>query len=603
MGTKKLCGRLSVWLFVLSLLLVFTGMPALAQWTTQTIPLNPGWNAVFLEVQPQPNDCDTIFAALPVESVWMWNRRFSTVQYIQDASTLMPEQPEWLVYLPSSSPESSVTNLFTLQGGRAYLIKLSGANPVDWEVIGKPVVRTIDWIADSFNLVGFWVAENSPPTFEEFFAPSLAHAGQEIHRLNDAGQWERVVAPATSQLRRGEAYWIYCQGTSTYSGPLMVTFEQGYGIDFGRILGEQTLRLRNESAKTRTVTLRLLSSLAPVDPTQPALAGPVPLSYWKSEADIAQSGWQPFPAELSVLIDPKVEVALRLEVRRRDMEGGSSGIYQSLIEAADGNGVKFLLPITAKGRRRTVSEAGMLTALEAEPDINAGLWVGMVAVNKVSQPTNPAAPNDPVPTASEFQFRILVHVDETGQARLLQQVVLMWKDGTYKPDPEDPEHQIVDEPGRFVLVTDDALLAEFSGATLRDGQPVGRRMSSAAFALENPEAMTGTFGESLSITLELDYNHPLNPFKHRYHPDHDNKDERFEKELDEGVESFTVRRNIELQFTEDDPEGLEIAGFGDRYMAGVYSETISGIHKQSISVEGIFRLHHVSSVPVLNDGL
>ena len=68
---------------------------ALAQWVTQTITLNPGWNAVFLEVQPANPDCDAVFASAPVESVWAWNRRFSSVQFIQDASKLLPGQPDY----------------------------------------------------------------------------------------------------------------------------------------------------------------------------------------------------------------------------------------------------------------------------------------------------------------------------------------------------------------------------------------------------------------------------------------------------------------------------------------------------------------------------
>ncbi|MBI1930746.1 hypothetical protein HYR99_41685 [Candidatus Poribacteria bacterium] len=607
MKTFMICGKLFGRFFVLALLLFFTGLPAFAQWTSQTIHLKPGWNAVFLEVQPQPNDCNTLFKGIPVESVWMWNRRFSTVQYIKDPAELVPEQPEWLTYIPGNKV---VTNLFTLQGGRPYLIKRSGANPVDWKVVGRPVVRALDWNTDSFNFVGFCVDDTSSPTFEAFFAPSLAHKdkGQPIYRLNDAGKWEPV-EPKTARLRRGEAYWVYCKGTSTYSGPLTITFEQGQGIDFGRTLMEQTLRLRNESATAKTVTLKVLASTEPVDTTQPALAGPVPLSYWKSsEKNLSEAGWTPFPAVLSVSLGSKTEVAIRLEVRRRDMAQGRAGLYQSLLEVADGNGSTLLLPVTARGRQPSFDgggirrEARLLSAQTTTSEENAGLWVGTVSVNNVSQPANSLKPNEAVETASEFQFRILVHVNEVGKARFLQQVVLMWKDGTYKQDPNDREPRIVDEPGHYVLVTDDALLQKFSGSTLRDGKSVGRRISSAAFALDEPKLMTGTFGKELVVDLELDYDHRLNPFKHRYHPDHNNLREDYKTPLPEGIESFTVKRKITLSFGDKDPDGLAIAGLGDRYFGGIYKETISGIHKQAIEVKGTFRLHHVSRVPVLNDG-
>ncbi len=49
------------------------------QWVRREIPLNPGWNAVFLDVAAEPADCDALFAAYPaIESVWRWNRRFSS---------------------------------------------------------------------------------------------------------------------------------------------------------------------------------------------------------------------------------------------------------------------------------------------------------------------------------------------------------------------------------------------------------------------------------------------------------------------------------------------------------------------------------------------
>src|SRR5436309_329210 len=99
----------------------FGCQPAMAQWTTQRLPLQPGWNAVYLEVQPEPVDCDTVLAGLPVESVWAWNRRFSTVQFIQDPNELLPGQPNWLAYLPPDHAARATRNLFTLRGGQTYL--------------------------------------------------------------------------------------------------------------------------------------------------------------------------------------------------------------------------------------------------------------------------------------------------------------------------------------------------------------------------------------------------------------------------------------------------------------------------------------------------
>src|SRR5206468_4048024 len=196
---------------------------------------------------------------------------------------------------------------------------------------------------------------------------------------------------------------------------------------------------------------------------------------------------------------------------------------------------------------------------------------------------------NPVPVGSPFQFRLIVHVDNDGKVRLLQKVLQMFKPGTLKPDPNDPSKNVIDRPGRYVLVTDDSLVANFTGATLRDGQPVARRLSSAAFSFSQPVLFSGNSGfgaGTFTGLVNLDYDDPLNPFKHRYHPDHDNLDERFATRLPEGVESFTVNRRIQLQFTGTDPDNLTTAGWGDDQLGGDYSEIISGLHDQPIYVSG-----------------
>ena len=249
------------------------GSPAaFAQWVTQTITLNPGWNAVYLEIQPATNDCDAVFAGIPVESVWAWNRRFTSVQFIQDASKLVPGQPDWLAYLPPDHPAHATRNLFAMQGARAYLIKLkNGASATTWNVIGQPVVRQIDWVPNSLNFVGFPIAPAGGPTFQSFFSGSSAHAGQPLYRLNTSGRWQLVSSPATTSLRAGESFWINCQGASTFSGPVQLTLEQRDGLLYGRVLTEQTLRIKNNSATVRSLTVQELVSQVPPGTNFPVL--------------------------------------------------------------------------------------------------------------------------------------------------------------------------------------------------------------------------------------------------------------------------------------------------------------------------------------------
>ena len=225
-------------------LLLFLAASASAQWATQTLPLRPGWNSVFLEVHPQPAECDVILAGLPVESVWAWNKRFSAVQFIQDPNTLIPAQPDWLTWIPTNHPMASQINLFILQGGKSYLIKLAtNAAPINLVLHGYPNVRKPEWLTDSFNLAGFSLDPASPPTFRTFFSPSSALGNSTVYRLLTSGYWTNI--PNTSLMQSGEGFWIKCNGASDFAGPMNLSLPQRDGLDYGRTLVEQTLTINS----------------------------------------------------------------------------------------------------------------------------------------------------------------------------------------------------------------------------------------------------------------------------------------------------------------------------------------------------------------------
>ena len=51
---------------------------------TQTFVLQPGWNAIYLEVRPEPNDTETVFGGLPLASAWAWNPEYPRPEFIED---------------------------------------------------------------------------------------------------------------------------------------------------------------------------------------------------------------------------------------------------------------------------------------------------------------------------------------------------------------------------------------------------------------------------------------------------------------------------------------------------------------------------------------
>ena len=119
--------------------------------------------------------------------------------------------------------------------------------------------------------------------------------------------------------------------------------------------------------------------------------------------------------------------------------------------------------------------------------------------------------------------------------------------------------------------------------------------------MDSPQTMSGAFGtEPLTVTLTVDKDADLNPFIHQYHPDHDNLSPRYdETPLVAGTESFTFTRDLTLTFTANDPEGLNLSGWGDTIVGGDYEETLSGVHRNDIHTKGFFRLQHISPVATL----
>jgi len=761
--------------------LLMIARPSAAQQFSQSFDLVPGWNAIYLFVQPDVTNPALAFAGVPVESVWTRGTEPGVVQFIQNQIEAQLEQRDWLVWVPDTSPSSVATNLVSFQGNRAYFIKISGNSPVVLQVSGRPLRPVINWQANSFNLFAPLVDPTAPPTFDAYFAPSPAHAGQPIYRLLADGQWQQVSAPGADTIRFGEAYWVYCAGASQYAAPLDVSFPTSDGLDFGRIVNRYRLNLRNLGDSTIQAGITDL-----VSPDS------VPLSYRMINTGTGVFEWPEISGTLSLPIAAGALRTLRLAVRRGDI---SSDEAASVLAVTDGNGTRWLVPVRA---RTAADTAAATTSGMATVSPFAGLWAGGAVIDKVSdpqhgsmtpQPTtgtgdvctggsnasgacqsdadcpgvcslkcvggsndgmacapeseatdcpdgscpapgkrcagginvglacevscpgpgacigechggaddgNPCGGGDncdppgtcemracvggvndgdtcfaesdcdplcfdddcpgsncaamgacaggssagapcasdgdcpdstcntgsrclggnnanlPCAAASDcsfpcdmegggssFALRLLVHVDSSGQARLLKEVIQMWQEGTTEPDPDNPGFEREATPGRYVLLTDDTLIPDFSGASVRDGQDVGVRISTAGFSFpEQMLDMTGDFGGSntLSTTISIAPDFPINPYRHKFHPDHDNL-----SPLGDPVdEAYAITRDIELAFSATPPLGGPVPEYGFDETGGVYREELTGLHANPIHVEGVFFLQRIVATPELN---
>ena len=388
-----------------ALMLTLWLTPATGQLINQTITLQPGWNAVYLEVQPTNNEANAVFAGLPVASVWTRAERLSSVDYIQNASEQTFNEAAWLRWFHPSRSEAFLNNLFAVFANRPYLLKCTNATPVVWNIMGRPALRPLAWVPDSFNLRGLSVSATNPPTFANFFRHSKAHFNpvngqmQQIYRLNNSGQWTQV---ATNDLTKaGEAYWIYSQGASDYVAPLTASVNLGDGLDFGTDLTELDLRLANKSSGPMNALVQEIAAY-----------GPGALSYYQFVTNLGGQ-WPTLPGTLVQTPAPGSETRIRLAIRRQDF---GSNDYASVLEIKDGAGTRLLVPVKASG-----GTADVINSAVEKAKSHAGLWVGSASINAVSE-AHSTNPTNLTPTKSEMNLRLLLHVDANGQTRLLKEV-------------------------------------------------------------------------------------------------------------------------------------------------------------------------------------
>lgn len=226
---------------------------------TQTFSLHKGWNAIALQVDPtnsKPADC---FKNTPISVVASYIGDGSAVQYVQNPATnTFNKDNGWSVWYAPDRADGFLTTLFNLNANNSYLVY--SKNDFNWSVTGNAVLGKVSWKPKSFNLVGFALDEVSPPSFSQFFAASASHQPYRIYRLINS-QWVLVDNAQATQMRSGEAFWVYCTGGSDYQGPLTVKVENGQkvSVDGVNLAG---ISLANKTANPLSVRVENSTSSA-----------------------------------------------------------------------------------------------------------------------------------------------------------------------------------------------------------------------------------------------------------------------------------------------------------------------------------------------------
>jgi hypothetical protein len=548
--------------FLLAFASLFIAATAQAQWQSTTYTLKGGWNSIYLHGDATHATPDELFASNPeVLEVWRWNPnpdqvQFTTSQLIPSAGTA-----EWSTWVRGGSANS----LSQLLGQTAYLVKCGGAASSSYnvDILQKILPPSATWVRNGANLLGFPTYKNgsSYPTLAAYFAtfPAAIASNVKIYKYVGGdlgpGNPQQVFSTSSERVDRNQAYWFDSEVVGNFYAPVEINLSNGSGIDFGRTGSTVTLRLLNRSSAVSTVTIAPVAS-ANAPTGQEGITGSVPLR--RRTFDTATASWTEtaISAAFTEVVGPNSAVELTFGIDRAAMTGGSNAFYASLLRfTASSNLYDILLPVTAR-------KASL-----------AGLWLGDAVVGGVESKT---AGYTGTATAQTYSLRYIVHVDDAGNARVLSQVFLGQLAGA------------TPQPG---------ICTAESGLSVAD-KASARRIVAAHLPLDRVlNGGTMALGGSMNCTISTPFNDPTSPFVHQYHPDHDNKSGT--TALVSGQESYDLSRAVTFAISATAPEGVSATGYGASVIAGNYTEILTGLRKDSITVTGTFTLHRVSEIGVL----
>ncbi len=276
-----------------------------AQTVTQTVSFQPGWNTLWLEVQPNDPDPAAIFAGLPVDMVTTFIPLAAKYTSLRDPNSDTWKDPEWRIWQPGEQAGAFLNNLHQMQAGQGYLVKTSASATV--VLSGSAVFSRLRWLPQAFNLVGLPVDAASSITLGTFFANSPAHTPLRAFKLLN-GKW--VQAASGEPAQAGRAYWIWCGTGSDHQGPVAMRLSDS-GLTLNTSDSQASVEFRPSGNAALSMTLNSSGSVPLARLTSSGrLAAAAPFSI------IAQAQqWTPVRLGLLDPSAPPVAGASILEIR------------------------------------------------------------------------------------------------------------------------------------------------------------------------------------------------------------------------------------------------------------------------------------------------
>lgn len=578
-------------------------LQANAQWTTQTMSLRQGWNAVYLHVNASYDTLNNLVGegaqvSTPITEIWLWQPSISTAQFVTTPQSPTVANSQWVSWKRS---ENDTSALQRLTGNNAYLVYSTAA--FDWSLKGTPVAPSYQWTSSGLNLIGFPTPTGKAPLFSDFLAPAPAlrqnlelfqYIGGELGANNP----QQVFSLRGTSVTRGQAFWIRSDASDNhYFGPLELTMGTSQDLRFSDSRGTCSFRVKNLTSSQITFTIKLLESETAPGSSGTFTVPPLLLRGTRNQTNLTYnytnfttSSTASWTLAASGNTGSQVEIVLGLN--RYATTGNVGDTLAAILRITDSLGLSQIdLPISA-----TIASS-------------AGLWVGSASVNQVgnylktyqtdgstnlvvdstgkyvteSFDTNLGAVPQP------FALRLIVHNPTNGNATLLQRVYC----------------GLDSQTNSIVATSESSLSSSFFSSARRISAPhLPWTADNSGWSFNNNLGRNA----NMSVSVNLGYNDQAsNPFVHTYHPDHDNLDSTFSQVLPQGTESYSIRRNITLkvQAPSDDFSSLTS---GSTTFSGAYLENIiiSGLQRsggtndsRTFHVEGTFTLNRISTNSIL----
>ncbi len=343
-----------------------------AQWVEEVVPLNAGWNGVYLPIEPEP---DTLTQwqdpKSNVEMVFYWAGLLAYPS-MGESESFIYKNAEWRGWFRESP---TLNQLKFLSGNKCYLIYCSESTTLT--IKGRPIVPDSLWVEAGFNLIGFQtlcptIKDDDTPSYTQSPVMSTWFSAQSAIKLQMKDSVYLVHTPIGTKelrfsdvsqqqhsnlfMRRTLANWYKASSRSNFASPLEI-WPKGYGLDFGVSTASLPVTFKNvirasqqgvdQGEGEQQVSVTLEKSL-PAPNNAPLLD--LPLLYRES-SDLLNVQWKTwaYGATKTFTISAREELVFYLAPDRQKMASGVlHADYGAVLWVKTSLGQESLLGVAAK---------------------------------------------------------------------------------------------------------------------------------------------------------------------------------------------------------------------------------------------------------------